>query len=46
MAARAMVTATRMTVENEGDGKGGKSDGNGDKEGNGNVDKEGDPLQE
>ncbi len=31
--ARAMVTATRMAVEEEGDGKGGKSDGNGDEEG-------------
>jgi hypothetical protein len=41
-----MVMATRVTVEEEGNGKGRKSDGNVDKEGNGDGDKEGDHLQE
>ncbi len=33
--ARAMVTATRVVVEEEGDGNVGKINGNEDKEGNG-----------
>ena len=38
------MMATRVAVEEEGDGKGGKCDGNGDKEGNGNGKIEGDCL--
>ncbi len=38
--ARAMVMATRLAVEEEDDGKGGKSNGSGDKEGNDNGKKE------
>ncbi len=37
-----MVMATRVVAEEEGNGKGGKSNGNEDKEGNGDGNKEGD----
>jgi hypothetical protein len=40
-----MVTTTWGAVEEEGNGKGGKSNCNGDKEGNGNDNTEGDCLQ-